>query len=88
MAAGSRHLGGGDRCGPRHADRGDETEVEAKPEEEEGVELRGAAAAAAQQHGGGLVLIPDHSVALSTQLYVNIQNIREARMKEMNEMNT
>lgn len=49
------------RRGP--GDRGGEEEVEAKPEEEEGVQLRGETAAAAEQLRGGLVLVPDHSVA-------------------------
>lgn len=49
------------RRGP--GDRGGEEEVEAEPEEEEGVQLRGETAAAAEQLGGGLVFVPDHTVA-------------------------
>lgn len=49
------------RRGP--GDCGSEEEVEAKPEEEEGVQLRGETAAAAEQLRGGLVFVPDHSVA-------------------------
>lgn len=45
--------------------RGGEEEVEAKPEEEEGVQLRGETAATTKQLGGGLVLVPDHSVTLT-----------------------
>lgn len=45
--------------------RGGEEEVEAKPEEEEGVQLRGKAAATTKQLRGGLVFIPDHSVTVT-----------------------
>lgn len=45
--------------------RGGEEEVEAKPEEEEGVQLRGETAATTKQLGGRLVVVPDHSVTLT-----------------------
>lgn len=62
------------RCGP--GDRGSEEEVEAKPEEEEGVQLRGETAAATEQLRRGFLFVPDHPVATTppcVQFYKTLQ---------------
>lgn len=78
----------GRRIGLRRGsgDRSSEEEVEAKPEEEEGVQLRGETAAAAEQLRGGLVFIPDHFVAATPQSVHLYETLKTQAVRKLNQM--
>lgn len=71
------------RRGP--GDRGGEEEVEAEPEEEEGVQLRGETAAAPEQLRGGLVFVPDHSVAVAPPCDPLHKTLKTRAMRKCNQ---